>query len=899
MLTLLKRLRYYHPLRGMQARTRLMLAFTILAGSTMALAMVGWIGLNNTATALNEFERQALPDISRSLALAERTANLAAVAPYVANTSSPSMLQSLSNTLEEKIHIVLTMAKDIPELDNAAPQLPALLERLEKTVTELISLTRQHLLLREDIRQVEYRLTLLKERIKEKSLASNPNNRQVLSLLLMLDQLNSATQQSDMDRLSLIQQSFSDALDAFGAQDTLNASPLPSQMAPMLSEFQALGLGARNVYSVRRDQLILQQRRAFLLASTRAVSDQLSGEVKLFVDNVQQQITAQSDQVGNAVNSGKTSILLFTLLCFTATLGGIWVVRELTGHLGRVTKVMTRLAAGEKQLPTPAVERRDEIGELARAFEVFRENAVEIDRISQNLKEQSRLLETIFENINDGLSVFDENNRLIAWNPQYVSILELPANQLKPGMPIESIHPLLSQEAQDSWALDGMALDRDEVNQLRKQRTQRFERHFPGGRVVEFRSNPMPDGGFVTLYSDLTERKTIEAQLRQSQKMEVLGQLTGGVAHDFNNLLAAIFGNLQLLEDSLPAGGKQLRYAQRALSAAERGKSLTQRLLAFSRKQLLQPETTEVDGLIEGMLDLMEYSVGEQTEIQLDLQAAGWWVSVDPSQLENALLNLAINSSAAMPNGGSVSFKTRQLTDQLLNGRRCDLLAITVSDTGCGIPQSILRRVFEPFFTTKEIGEGSGLGLSMVYGFVKQSNGDIHITSAEGKGTQIEIWLPRVIETTTQANSTLLTQENTKGSGQHVLLVEDDAQVAQTAEALLESLGYQVTVVNHAVGAMDALDKANDVALVLTDINLGSAVNGVQLSDMINERWSALPVLLTSGLHKQQLKQRYGLLDSHALLAKPYTRDELAVAVHRRLNHLTASLGGQGNDASG
>lgn len=189
--------------------------------------------------------------------------------------------------------------------------------------------------------------------------------------------------------------------------------------------------------------------------------------------------------------------------------------------------------------------------------------------------------------------------------------------------------------------------------------------------------------------------------------MEVLGQLTGGVAHDFNNLLAAIFGNLQLLEDSLPAEGKQLRYAQRALSAAERGKSLTQRLLAFSRKQLLQPETTEVDGLIEGMLDLMEYSVGEQTEIQLDLQAADWWVSVDPSQLENALLNLAINSSAAMPNGGSVSFKTRQLTDQLLNGRRCDLLAITVSDTGCGIPQSILRRVLSPSLPPKKLAKAA------------------------------------------------------------------------------------------------------------------------------------------------------------------------------------------------
>lgn len=862
-----------------------MLAFTILAGSTMVLALVGWIGLDNTATALNEFERQALPNISRSLALAERTANLAAVAPYVANTSSPSMLQSLSNTLEEKIQHVLTMAKDIPELDNAAPQLPALLERLEETISELIALTRRHLLLREDIRQVEYRLTLLKQRIKEKRFTAAQNNRQVLNLLFMLDQLSSATQQPDIDRLALLQQSFSDDLDILGAEETFDISPLPSQIAPLLSEFQSIGLGARNVYELRREQLILQQRRAFLLASTRAVSEQLSDEVKHFVDNVEQQITTQSDQVGNAVNSGKTSILLFAMLCFTAALGGIWVVRELTGHLGRVTNVMTRLAAGDKQLSTPAVERRDEIGELARAFEVFRENAVEIDRISQNLKEQSRLLETIFENINDGLSVFDESNKLIAWNPQYTAMLELPADQLKPGMTIESIHPLLSQEAQDSWALDGMALDRDEVNQLRKQRTQRFERHFPGGRVVEFRSNPMPGGGFVTLYSDLTERKTIEAQLRQSQKMEVLGQLTGGVAHDFNNLLAAIFGNLQLLEDSLPPDSKQLRYAQRALSVAERGKNLTQRLLAFSRKQLLQPEPTEVDALIEGMLDLMEYSVGEQIDIQLDLEATNCWISVDPSQLENALLNLAINSSAAMPSGGIVSFKTRQLTDQLLNGRCCDLLAITVSDTGCGIPPAILRRVFEPFFTTKEIGEGSGLGLSMVYGFVKQSNGDIHITSSEGQGTQIEIWLPSITETIAQQSIETLGLEQIRGRGERILLVEDDAQVALTAEALLDDLGYRVTAVTNATAAMSVLQAEGDVALVFTDINLGSTINGIQLGALVEAQWPELPVLFTSGLHQQQLKQRYGLLDRHTLLAKPYTREALAIAVHKQLTH--------------
>ncbi|WP_151705382.1 PAS-domain containing protein [Nitrincola alkalilacustris] len=866
----MSRLRWRNPFHGMRARTRLMLAFTILAGSSIMLALVGWTGLSDTDTALNEFEQQALPDILRSLALAERTANLAAVAPYVANTSSPSLLNELNLSLKERIDNVLAIARDIPELDNAAPGLSALLSQLEITITELTGLTHEHLLLREDIRQLEYRLGLLREKLYQHEQNTDAHV-WLPSFLILLDQLSTALHLEDSRQITQLQQQFALALNE--SDSLIHRYP---QIAAFHHELQFLGTSDLNLFEQRRQQLQLQQRRAFLLTSTRAVSEQLSTEVKQFVDQVQQRITHQGQRMGVVVKSGKTGILMIALLCFAAAVGGILVVRELTRSLGEVTSVMSRLAAGDRERQTPAVERLDEIGELARAFEVFRENALAIDQMSQHLKEQSRLLETIFDNINDGLSVFDSQNRLVAWNPQYADILELPVDKLHSGLPIETIYTLLSQEAQEGWALDGMMLDRDEVNQLRKQRAQRFERHFPGGRVVEFRSNPMPDGGFVTLYSDLTERKTIEAQLRQSQKMEVLGQLTGGVAHDFNNLLTAIFGNLQLLEEQLSPDARERRFAGRALAAAERGRLLTQRLLAFSRKQHLQPEEVEVDGLIEGMLDLIEYSVGDQIEIRLDLQAAHWLVSVDPSQLENALLNLAINSSAAMQGKGVLTFTTRFRAQQLLNGEQQDLICISVTDTGCGIPAPLIRRVFEPFFTTKEIGEGSGLGLSMVYGFVKQSNGDIQVWSEVGRGTRIDILLPRQLTRVTET-APLPQPLPLLGRGQHLLVVEDDRQVAESTTAMLTTLNYQISTVHSAADALALLAATDDIALVFTDINLGSSIDGLQLGKQIHDRWPELPLLYTSGLPQYQQPDHHST--DITLLPKPYTRETLSQAV--------------------
>ncbi len=851
---------------AVSARARLLLAFTVLSVSAMLLASVGWMGLSNTDYALQQFERQALPDIARSLELAERTANLAAVAPYVASASGPFMLQGENRVLREKVDRVLQLAAAIPQLDAAAPNLPALLNRLEQTVNELIELTRQQLFLREDMRQHNYQLGLYQDTAAAGASAGSA------------DLLFAASHAPTAAALARIEQRFTQLLTGLSAGVREQQSPV-----------------ALELFKLRRAQLQMQQRSDFLLASTRAISEQLSGEVQRFVDRIQLRMAEQSQQVGREVASGKTGIFAITLLCIFAALLGIWMVRELVQQLAGVTRVMSRLAAGDREQQTPAIERRDEIGDLARAFQVFRDNALAMDRMTDHLQEQTRLLETVFQTINDGLSVFDEQGRLLAWNPQYQAILELPSEQLKKGMTIEQVHRLLPRSAQQSKALNGMVLDVEEVNLLRKHQPQRFERYFSNGKVVEFRSTPMPDGGFVTLYSNLTERKAIEAQLRQSQKMEVLGQLTGGVAHDFNNLLAAMVGNLQMLESRLleqqlagrPSGqpapeSKELRYARRALAAAERGGNLTQRLLAFARKQHLEPEPTAVDELIEGMLDLIEYSVGANINIELFLNAGDWIVNIDPSQLENALLNLAINSSAVMPDGGELTFTTRQLGQQLLNGQQVDAVMIRVTDTGSGIEAAHLARVFEPFFTTKEVGQGSGLGLSMVYGFVKQSGGDIRIHSEVGQGTRIEILLPRGEADeipVKHASSRALAQ----GHQQRLLLVEDDDEVRLVAEDMLVRLGYRVKSVSSAEQAQQLLHQQADVELVFTDINLGAGMNGVQLAQQIRQHWPDLPVLFSSGLSRSQLSEHYGLESTARLLPKPYRLEALADALQHAL----------------
>ena len=309
-----------------------------------------------------------------------------------------------------------------------------------------------------------------------------------------------------------------------------------------------------------------------------------------------------------------------------------------------------------------------------------------------------------------------------------------------------------------------------------------------------------------------SEQEELAALLLQAQKMEAVGQLTGGVAHDFNNLLTVILGNLELAEEDASDVLKPLLIAARA--SAERGALLTQRLLAFLRKQALQPRAVRVDQLVEGMTDLLVRTLGETYTIDVWGEAGLWSCMVDPVQLENVVLNLAINARDAMPRGGRLSISCSNCADcSHVEGAVGDFVTLTVADTGTGIPEEILAQVFDPFFTTKDVGHGSGLGLSMVYGFVTQSDGGVQIQTEPGEGTSVILHLPRSLSSSRPQLEPRLRGSQPRGNGEMILVVEDDPSVQALSLALLERIGYKTLPASDAMTALDLLDAEEEIDL--------------------------------------------------------------------------------------
>ena len=400
--------------------------------------------------------------------------------------------------------------------------------------------------------------------------------------------------------------------------------------------------------------------------------------------------------------------------------------------------------------------------------------------------------------------------------------------------------------------------------------------------------------GYIVLVADISGRKRAEAQLReheeqlrQSQKMEVVGQLTGGVAHDFNNLLGVILGNLDLLDSILQDNPEAQRILQRAIGAVERGGSLTRQLLAFSRKQVLLPQVIDVDHLLVDLATLLRRTLGESVEV--DTQAAPnlWQCRADRTQLETAILNLALNARDAMPKGGRVTIDAANFTiDDIYAGQYTevtpgDYVALSVTDTGTGMTADVVDRAFEPFFTTKEIGKGSGLGLSMVYGFVKQSGGHIRLYSEPAIGTTVKLFLPRA----TDAKAMPKPRPDPaapRGAGQLVLVVEDNVPLRQVAVISLNSLGYATLEATTVAEAIALLEKHADIALLFTDIMLPGGRNGFDLADEARVRWPQLKILFASG-HPNVAQSAEAVAAGAVIVPKPFRVSELARHVRATL----------------
>jgi two-component system, NtrC family, sensor kinase len=375
------------------------------------------------------------------------------------------------------------------------------------------------------------------------------------------------------------------------------------------------------------------------------------------------------------------------------------------------------------------------------------------------------------------------------------------------------------------------------------------------------------------LYDEADRREAAEGALRQSQRMEAIGQLTGGVAHDFNNLLMIIGGSAQRLRGELTEK-KHRRLLEMIATATQRGETLTRQLLTYSRQQTLTPQVIDLAQRLPLVRELLTRSLRVDIDIKVDVPDGVCAVRVDPGEFELAILNLAVNAKDAMPNGGTLSIRAKRVTlkgEATAEGLTGEFVAVRVADTGHGIAPEIMTRVFEPFFTTKEIGKGTGLGLSQVYGFAKQSGGTATITSTEGRGTAITIYLPRSRDEPQTPSPQSQAQAPAEPAGT-VLLVEDNADVAEVGADYLRQLGYRVRSVANAQAALAALRLDSDVDLVFSDILMPGGMNGLDLARAIGERFPTMPVLLTTGYSASaQDAVRQGVV----VLQKPYDLDAL------------------------
>lgn len=603
-------------------------------------------------------------------------------------------------------------------------------------------------------------------------------------------------------------------------------------------------------------------------STTRDISAALKRAVDAMISADRASLRAVTDDLSDLFLWQTWQFIIGSLLilAFMTALSYLFIVRPIDVNLTAVTDAMTKLARGERDTEVPGVEREDEIGALARAFTVFKDMVFRMEFLDRELAQKSRLLVATFDNMNDGFTVHDASGRMVAWNPRFLSLYGLNEDVVSLGTPIDDVHAELAKKGLRVFSATHEETTLGEMATGRGELAKRFEILFPNGKVIELRSNPIPGGGFVSIHMDVTEQRATQEQLWHAQKMETVGQLSGGIAHDFNNILAVILGNLNIAKRE--SVGQPIVHDRvgKALSAAGRATAQVERLLSFSRQQELKPERVDLNQLIQGVTDLLDTSLGRSIILETRLEEGLPEVIVDPGQLENALMNLAINSRDAIADSGRIIISTRKT--------RGGEIEVEVTDNGEGIPQSALAQVFEPFFTTKPKGKGSGLGLSMIYGFVTQSGGSIDVRSRPRFGTSVFMRFPAGDGNVDRADSGLAT---TNGHGERILVVDDDVELLDLTAEQLRGLGYKVVCAVNGEQALSLLERDSDFQLLYSDVAMPGRWDGVSLAQRVTELHPHIAVVLTTA-------ERGAVRDTPFIcLQKPVAEYELAEVVQQVL----------------
>ncbi|MGE4219830.1 MAG: PAS domain-containing protein [Alphaproteobacteria bacterium] len=520
-------------------------------------------------------------------------------------------------------------------------------------------------------------------------------------------------------------------------------------------------------------------------------------------------------------------------------------------------------------------------------------NVTEEIRREISLREKQHLIENIIESIPQYVFWKDRSSTFVGCNTRFAQFLGFDAPEdligktdFDLGVPDENAEFFRSIDAKVMGTGEPI-LDLEE----------KLEKADGGTFILRTSKVPLRDKegtviGMLGVFADITEHRQLTAQLNHIQKMDAVGQLTGGIAHDFNNLLTVIIGNLQLLERSPDMDERCRSLARRALGSAQRGGDLTRRLLAFSRRQVLEPTVVDVNAMVAEIGPLMRRTLGENIEVAVISHDAGLCARMDVSQFETSLLNLAINARDAMPHGGKLTIEIakKNLSDSYsmnhLEVEPGNYIQIAVTDTGTGIPPDVLEHVFEPFFTTKEIGKGTGLGLSMIYGFVKQSGGHVSVYSEVGIGTTVRMYFPQTDEPAHAAEPDNAGELDTSGE-ETVLIVEDNLDVRMTVTLTLRGLGYRILQAGSGAEALEVLERNAPVHLMITDVVMPGGMNGPQLAEQVRTRWPATKLLMMSGYPREALSRNGTMTSDVSFISKPFRNQDLA----RRVRELLETKG--------
>ncbi|MCB5198406.1 HAMP domain-containing protein [Loktanella sp. TSTF-M6] len=824
-------------MRNLSVRFRLSVAILTLCAVTLVISGISLLMLRNAENWLETIHRDTLAEVSQALDISRNAADLATAAPFLLTVQMPFQRTADAQAILSTIDRLEALSSDTTDL--ALP-----LARMRVAIGRLLGLTEPQNALRADIAQVDIRLTQLQGRFTRQ--ANAPDLAPVERLeWAALGQLTGTAREVARSQ-NIIE------VGEFSRRYRQNRADIPrgAIVARGLAEVDAaLNSPSGDLFQLQYGYLTAGLDAENALFRIRELSDTVNAYAAGRVEAAQDRLRQARAQTARNLDVAQMAVAILALLSAgVAVVSALFVSRYVTRNLRLIADGMHRLAQGDHAatLPDPGGP-RDEIGRLFQAFGVFRANARNLERRTAQITRQNTLFASVFRNIQDGVAIVAPDGVIEAENDQVCALLHLPDDVRK------AARTMPDRLAASAFAQACGGNDRGGFEEYTN----------PAGDVLEVRKSQLPDGRAVWLLSETTERKRIDERLAEIRRVETLGKVTGEVAHDFGNILSTISGNLHLLETTTPA--KAPAHLGRIRTAVDLGVSLTERLVAFARKQHLAPEVVEIGSLIEGMVDLLDIALPDSVDLHLSLGDDPLHAMLDPGQLESAVLNVCMNAAQAIPGSGHI-----WITLRAENGHA----VLSVRDDGHGMSEDTRRRAVEPFFSARRDGDGTGLGLPMVDGFVSQSGGTLDITSALGEGTEITIRFPLA-----DGMPQLATAVHTGAA----LVVDDTPETARGLQQVLHGLGFEALMATRFAQAADIIADRPDLVLVVSDLNLDHGQSGL---DLIRSVLAAGPgaraVLMSSRLPADPSVPPVDR-DRLTLLAKPVTVDALTDAVARLL----------------